>query len=107
LRAIERRIAADNGLDKHHVLLRLRADGRRGDPHRRRCDVDPTLLHVAAGERRHPDAGGGDAVDEQHRIADARLEDTDAYPGAGTCSSISRATALSPPYLWQRAPVRE
>ena len=45
----------------------------------REIDEQEPVPGQAAGERRHPDAGGSDAVDEQHRIAGARLQDTDPH----------------------------
>ena len=42
-------------------------------------DEQEPALGQAACERRHSDARGGDAVHEQHRVADARLEDTDPH----------------------------
>ena len=42
-------------------------------------DEQDPVAGQAAGERCHPDAGGGDAVDEEHRVAGTRLEDTDPH----------------------------
>ena len=41
-----------------------------------KIDEQDPVAGQAAGERCHPDAGGGDAVDEEHRVAGTRFEDT-------------------------------
>ncbi len=45
----------------------------------REIDEQKPVPGQTAGERCHPDAGCRDAVDEQHRVAGARLEDTDPH----------------------------
>ena len=44
-----------------------------------KIDEQDPVAGQAAGERCHPDAGGGDAVDEEHRVAGTRFEDTDPH----------------------------
>jgi hypothetical protein len=41
-----------------------------------KIDEQDPVAGQTAGERCHPDAGGGDAVDEEHRVAGTRLEET-------------------------------
>ena len=64
---------------------RLLTDGsalpevRRRQAVTREIDEQMAVSGQTAGERRHPDPGRRDAVDEHHRIAGARLEDTDSH----------------------------